>query len=240
MNERSFVDCYEVLQVSQAADTETIERVYRLLAKRYHPDNATSGDPDKFTELHTTYEVLSNPEHRAAYDVRYDAEKSLQWQIFEQGAAADGRDQDRRIFHGILSVLYVARRRNPGEGGLGPVHLERMLGVPREHLEFPLWYLKQRGWVEILGNGLIAITVDGVDKIGSKELSLPHDRLLAESSILKEEREAAEDAASQRTLSDGDADASTSQSGQSQEGEISQSASVPPVGGMDPERPRPS
>ena len=221
MNERLFVDLYEVLQVSQAADFETIERVYRLLAKRYHPDNPTSGDSEKFTELQTAYEILSNHEHRAAYDVRYDTEHSLQWQIFEQGTATEDRDQDRRIFHGILSVLYVARRRNPSEGGLGPVHLERMLGVPREHLEFPLWYLKQRGWVEILSNGLIAITVDGVDKIGSRELSLPTDRLLAESSIATEERETAEDAAGQRTISDGHDEASTSRGDESSEEEVS-------------------
>ena len=180
-----FVDHYETLQVSQNADAETLGRVYRLLAKRYHPDNGVSGNADKFTEVHGAYEVLSNPERRAEYDVKYDSEKSLQWQIFGEGAGAatDGREQDQRIFHGILSLLYVARRRNPIDGGLGPVHLERMLGTPREHLEFPLWYLRRRGFIETLGNGLVAITVDGVDKIGSKELSLPHNRLLRESSI---------------------------------------------------------
>ena len=36
MNENSFDDCYEDLQVSSNADQETIERVYRMLAKRYH------------------------------------------------------------------------------------------------------------------------------------------------------------------------------------------------------------
>ena len=177
-----FVDHYEILQVSQSADSETIERVYRLLAKRYHPDNTASGDVDRFTEVRRAYEVLSSTEGRATYDVKYDTEKSLQWQIFEQGAAMDSHEHDRRVFHGILSLLYVARRRSPDEGGLGPVHLEKMLGTPREHLEFPLWYLRRRGWVEILPNGLLAITVDGVDRLGSKELALPHERLLTESS----------------------------------------------------------
>ena len=183
MSESPFVDYYEVLQVSQAADSETVERVYRLLAKRYHPDNATTGDVDRFTEVRRAYEVLSNPETRAEYDVQYDTEKALQWQIFEQGAAMDSAEQDRRVFHGILSLLYVARRRSPDNGGLGMVHLEKMLGVPREHLEFPLWYLRRRDWIERLDNGLLAITVDGIDKLGSKELSLPHDRLIAETSV---------------------------------------------------------
>lgn len=178
---RPFVDHYEVLQVSQNADLETIERVYRLLAKRYHPDNATSGDSDRFREVRESYDVLSDPEARAAFDVRYDDEKTIQWQIFEQGAAKGSREEDERIFHGVLSILCVARRRDPEKGGLGSLQMERMLGIPQEHLRFPLWYLKQRGLIEIMDTGLIAITADGFDRLGSKDLSLPENRLLAES-----------------------------------------------------------
>jgi DnaJ-class molecular chaperone len=39
MSDRDFVDFYEVLQVSASAEPETIHRVYRLLAQRWHPDN---------------------------------------------------------------------------------------------------------------------------------------------------------------------------------------------------------
>ena len=58
-----------------------------------------------------------------------------------------------------------------------------MLGVPREHLEFPLWYLRQRGWTETLSGGKLAITVDGIDVLGNDEQSLPRDRLLTASSV---------------------------------------------------------
>ncbi len=182
MSETSFVDHYETLQLSAGADSDTIERVYRLLAKRFHPDNQSSGAPDQFNAVHIAYETLSDPERRATYDVTYDEEKGHQWRIFDQVSAADGPEQDRRIFHGVLSLLYVARRREPEDGGLGAVHLERMLGVPREHLEFPLWYLRQRGWTETLSGGKLAITVDGIDVLGNNELSLPRDRLLTASS----------------------------------------------------------
>ncbi len=184
MNERVFVDYYEVLQVSQNADAETLERVYRLLAKRYHPDNHSSGDADRFNEVHEAWEVLSNPKSRAAYDVKYDDNRSIQWKIFDQGSAEDGRADDRRIFHGVLSLLYVARRRDPKHGGLGAVSLEKLLGVPRQHLEFPIWYLRQRGWVETLDTGQYGITVSGVDKLSDRELALPEDRLLAASSVV--------------------------------------------------------
>ena len=132
-------------------------------------------------ELRVAYELLSKPDQRAQYDVTYDDEKGHQWRIFDQAAAADAPDRDRTVFHGILSLLYVARRRDPENGGLGPIHLERTLGVPREHLEFPLWYLMKRGWIERLLGGRLAITVDGVDVLGNKELSLPGDHLLEES-----------------------------------------------------------
>ena len=182
VTKKVFIDHYEILQVSQTADAETIDRVFRLLAKRYHPDNSVTGDPRQFDEARKAHDLLSNPERRARYDITYDDEKGHQWRIFDQGSAADGREQDRRIFHGVLSLLYVARRRDPEGGGLGVVHLERTLGVPREHLEFPMWYLRRRGWIETLNGGQIAITVEGVDMLGSQELSLPHDHLLAESS----------------------------------------------------------
>ncbi len=182
MNEKPFVDHYEILQVSQSAESETIERVYRLLAKRYHPDNQGSGDEVRFREVHDAYEVLIDPERRAQYDVSYDRNKSLQWQIFEQGAALTGREEDRHIFHGVLTLLYAARRKNPLAGGLGSIHLERMLGIPREHLEFPLWYLRKRGWIETLDTGEVAITVDGIDKITSEDLSMPDNRLIAQAS----------------------------------------------------------
>jgi hypothetical protein len=73
------------------------------------------------------------------------------------------------------------RRRDPRGGGLGSVTLEKMLGCPQQHLEFPLWYLKQaRGWIQILDTGQIAITVEGIDKLSNRELELPKDRLIAE------------------------------------------------------------
>jgi curved DNA-binding protein CbpA len=184
-----FVDYYEVLQLSPRATVDTVERVYRLLAKRYHPDNQETGDTEMFAKLRQAYDVLSNPERRAAYDVRYDEVQSVQWRIFDQKSAADGREEDRRILHAVLSLLYIERRRNPRSGGLGAIVLERMLGVPEQHLQFPLWYLKQHGWIEILDNGQMAITIQGVDKLADKDLALRDDRLLADTSAPRPARE---------------------------------------------------
>lgn len=179
-SENGFVDHYEILQLSQQADAETIDRVFRLLAKRYHPDNTESGNEEKFREVHAAYEILLDPKRRAEFDVHYDRNKTVQWQIFNQGSALGSREDDQRIFNGVLSLLYAARRRNPESGGLGSLHLERMLGVPREHLEFPLWVLKKRGWIEVLDTGQVAITIDGIDMVMAEDLAPPDDRLLTE------------------------------------------------------------
>ncbi len=41
-------DYYEFLQISPNAEFDTIHRVYRFLALRFHPDNPETCDPDKF------------------------------------------------------------------------------------------------------------------------------------------------------------------------------------------------
>jgi hypothetical protein len=181
VDEQGFVDYYEVLQLNQQADSETIERVFRLLAKRYHPDNPESGDAEKFREVQTAFQVLIDPENRARFDVQYDHAKNAQWQIFTQGTALGTPEEDRRIFSGVLSILYAARRRDPESGGLGILQLETMLGAPREHLEFPLWVLKKRGWIETLDTGQLAITIEGIDWVMSEDMGLPAERLLTKS-----------------------------------------------------------
>jgi curved DNA-binding protein CbpA len=186
MADTKFVDYYEVLQLSPNATADTVERVYRILAKRYHPDNQDTGDVTQFTEVQQAYELLSNPTRRASYDVKYDENRALTWKLFKQEGASDARADDRRLFHGILSVLYIARRRDPERGGLGPVTLEKMLGCPRQHLEFPIWYLKEHKWIERLESGYLAITVAGVDKLGDEDLALPTNRLIQETSVADE------------------------------------------------------
>ena len=47
----SFTDYYELLQVSSNADEDTIHRVFRHLAKKYHPDAPGHGDARQFNLL---------------------------------------------------------------------------------------------------------------------------------------------------------------------------------------------
>lgn len=62
-------DYYEVLGVDRNATDEEIKRVFRKLAFKYHPDhNCDDGAEDRFKEINEAYEVLSDPDKRAAYD----------------------------------------------------------------------------------------------------------------------------------------------------------------------------
>jgi curved DNA-binding protein len=178
MKRESFIDYYEILQLSQAADQETIERVYRLLAKRYHPDNKSTGDAQKFDELVKAYRTLSDPERRAGYDAKYEAGNMHQWNNFPHAAPSEGTEDDRKIYQAILSMLYTARRRDAENAGVGIFQMEKLLGVPEKYLEFHIWYLREKGWIQRVENGGFAITVSGVDAITENDLSLKKDRLL--------------------------------------------------------------
>jgi curved DNA-binding protein CbpA len=180
-----FNDYYEVLQLSPNADTDTISRVYRILVKRYHPDNRETGNERKFNDVVQAYRVLSDPEKRAAYDVKYDENRSSILKIFEEASASDSFDGDRRIFSGVLSLLYIARRRDPERGAMGVIQLERLLGCPAEHLEFHMWYLLEKNWIARQNNGQFAITVSGIDQmIEENALVMRRDRMLGDGSPL--------------------------------------------------------
>jgi hypothetical protein len=156
---------YEILQVSPRADQETIQRVFRHLAKRFHPDNAETGDPDRFKHLIASFHVLSDLEQRARYDIEYAQVVEHAWRVFDQETALNDVAADRRMRAAFLSILYTACRNDAQRPGLGEVELERLLGCPEVHMRFHVWYLKENGWIRRTENGMLAITASGVDRV---------------------------------------------------------------------------
>ncbi|MGH8619740.1 MAG: DnaJ C-terminal domain-containing protein [Burkholderiales bacterium] len=64
-----YKDYYATLGLKRDATPEEVKRVYRKLARKYHPDvSKEKGAEDKFKEVGEAYEVLKDPEKRAAYD----------------------------------------------------------------------------------------------------------------------------------------------------------------------------
>ena len=165
MSQNQFNDYYEILQVSPNAAQDTIQRVFRLLAQRFHPDNKDSGNDAAFKEVMEAYRVLNDPEQRAAYDVEHRQVKRVTWQIFDQSTASQGVEAEKRKRKGILALLYNKRLNEPEQPGVSIREMEDLLGCPREHLEFSLWYLKENQWAVRGDNGRHVITAKGVDVV---------------------------------------------------------------------------
>lgn len=170
-----FTDYYELMQISPKAQPETIQRVYRILAGRCHPDNPHTGDLDRFLRLKQAYEVLSDPDLRATYDEEYNLQQFLPLEVFNLQDFATGIDGESNRRMGLLCLLYHRRRVNPDEPGLSLLQLEKLMVSAREHLLFTVWYLKDKAYLRQTEDSGYAITSAGVDHV---EQGLPKNRLM--------------------------------------------------------------
>jgi curved DNA-binding protein CbpA len=166
----SFLDFYEVLEISPNAHPDTVARVYRLLAQRFHPDNQETGDVERFTLILQAYKVLGDPELRAQFDVHHQQQKAVKWRLFDAKEASGGVSSDKEIRFGILSLLYNKRRRDPERPMIAMYEIEGLLGIPREHLEFSFWYLREKGLISRTDGGGCMITAAGVEYLDENGL----------------------------------------------------------------------
>ena len=164
MNDVHNRDLYEILEVSPNASQETIERMFRFLAQRYHPDRQGTGNAERFDQVVKAYNTLKEPEERATYDANHKTNVDYQWSLLEEAGDSDNFHNDSMIQERLLSVLYARRKRDPREPGLRPMQLERLTGCPHELLDFHLWYLRDKGWIMRMEDGSVAITATGVDQ----------------------------------------------------------------------------
>jgi curved DNA-binding protein len=64
-----YKDYYKIMELSREASQDEVKRAYRKLARKYHPDVSKEAEAEaKFKELGEAYEVLKDPEKRAAYN----------------------------------------------------------------------------------------------------------------------------------------------------------------------------
>lgn len=167
------VDYYEFLQISPNADQETIHRVYRFLATRFHPDNPESGDTEKFNVLKNAYDVLSDPRRRAKYDMAREKDTP---QYTPLSTTIDFMDQmdgelNRRL--ALLAVLYYRRRTNPWAPEVPLAEVEKRMGFPRDYLDFTTWYLERKGYIDKADNSDFTLTAEGVDFVETQRAQIP-------------------------------------------------------------------
>ncbi|GAA5505150.1 chaperone protein DnaJ [Novipirellula caenicola] len=164
---KEFVDYYEVLEVSPNASIATIERVFRFLAKQYHPDLAgnrdqSGGDRKHFSKLVTAFETLRDPQQRAAYDREYQQVNQERAELVDAANAATDDCIER---YKLLSLLYAQRRRDFKKPGIGLGTLETMVPYSEQTVAFHLWYFREKGWIGREESGQLSITAAGVDQI---------------------------------------------------------------------------
>jgi curved DNA-binding protein CbpA len=172
-------DYYEFLQISPNAEPDTIHRVYRFLAGRFHPDNASTGDPQKFFLLKEAYDILSSPERRAQYDAARNNEVSQPVPLSTWIDFMDSMEGELNRRLAVLAVLYFQRRTNPYKPEVSFLELERRMGFPRDYLEFTAWYLLNKGYITRADNSDFTLTAAGVDFVETQRVNIPVlDKLL--------------------------------------------------------------
>ncbi|MEM9190494.1 MAG: DnaJ C-terminal domain-containing protein [Myxococcota bacterium] len=121
-------DFYAILEVDRSASPEEIQKAYRRLAKKYHPDVSKAPDAEeRFKAVANAYEVLKDPEKRALYD-RYGAD----WKAVSDGRAPAGGGYSEGPFQGnqgfrvegfevgdLGSVFETLFQQGGGFGGFG-------------------------------------------------------------------------------------------------------------------------
>lgn len=123
-----YKDYYSVLGVDRKASQDDIQKAYRKLARKYHPDvNSSEEAEDRFKEIGEAYEALKDPERREKYD-RYGSA----WKAAQRGGAPPPGYEDFRFdmndlggggfgggsgFSSFFDMLFGGGR--PGAGG-GP------------------------------------------------------------------------------------------------------------------------
>jgi len=131
-----FKDYYEIMGVEKGATQDEIKRAYRKLARKFHPDVSKEADAEaKFKELGEAYEVLKDPEKRAAYDqlgAQYSGGQDFRpppgWDAGFEFRDTSGEEHDLGGFSDFFESLFGGAARRPRGGGARRTREFRMRG----------------------------------------------------------------------------------------------------------------
>lgn len=158
---------YDTLEVSRNASQDAIERMFRHLATKHHPD--AGGDKALFNRLIEAFEILRAPESRAAYDQELIKDTQEISRLVENSKQAG---PDAAFRHELLCLFYARRREEGSSPALGEMAILKTLNLTNHVLEFHLWYFREKGWIKRFESGGYTITVEGVDQIDATELRM--------------------------------------------------------------------
>lgn len=149
-----YKDYYKIMGVAREASADEIKRAYRRLARKYHPDVSKEQDAEeRFKEIGEAYEVLRDPEKRAAYDAlgaRRPGEEFRpppDWQ-FDHGASVDpGVHSDffEQLFGGLGRGRSSFRGRGLDTAGQVEITLEEAFRGTERRLSLQRLRVDERG-----------------------------------------------------------------------------------------------
>jgi DnaJ-class molecular chaperone len=100
---------YDTLEVSRTAGGAVIAAAHKTLARRFHPDNRQTANPEKFRRVQEAFEVLSDPARRAEYDKWIDAQaaagKKARAAHKEERAPAPGLPIDQLLVNAGVAAI---------------------------------------------------------------------------------------------------------------------------------------
>ena len=118
MEASTFTDYYEVLEISPNANSETIERVFRYLAQRYHPDNPETSNRPRFDGIVEAHNTLRDPVKRVQYDIQHKHHSRSRRNLLDEVGHTRGIERDIDVQNKVLSIFYVKRRQNTNDPGM--------------------------------------------------------------------------------------------------------------------------
>lgn len=183
----TFVDFYATLGCTPDISPDQLDKTMLALVKKYQAASDKT-EVAEFLKIKEAYTVLKNPKSKAKFDAIYQAQMkqtpaaqstdpteaidSIQSMVGEmEEAESETCEKENAVLndaedrHQLLLKFYERRRKNMKEPGVGAGGLEAEVHYPKNVLEFHLWYFRERGWIERLEGGQLAITAAGVDKI---------------------------------------------------------------------------
>lgn len=119
-----FKDYYQIIGVKKDATQDEIKRAYRKLARKYHPDVSKESDAEeKFKALGEAYEVLKDPEKRAAYDqlganwkAGQDFHRPSDWDTGFEHSGGGFSPDEAAAYSDFFESLFGAAGRGGGAG----------------------------------------------------------------------------------------------------------------------------
>lgn len=185
MSATEFVDYYDFLMVSPQADKAMLEWAVRLMLTRYGPKTPETADAEKYETTKAAYRALVDSAKREEYDKLWVKHKG------QPGPAEAGKRERRnspsragqpplekiqveleateddvrlqvRMRQAVLSALYDVLITNPRNIELGRAEVAKAIHCRIDDLEFPIWFLRERGLIKTSNAGDYSITSDGV------------------------------------------------------------------------------